>query len=81
MNRALAMLATLFALFTAACDRADPSYQGWIEANLIFVAPDEVGRVQTLAVQEGDVVKLGEPLFTVDDDLQQAGTSRRSRPR
>jgi len=36
------------------------------------VAPDEVGRVQTLSVSEGDVVKTGDPLFTVDDDLQQA---------
>jgi HlyD family secretion protein len=48
------------------------SYQGWIEANLIFVAPDEVGRVRTLTVQEGDTVKAGDLLFTVDDDLQQA---------
>ncbi len=46
--------------------------QGWIEANLIFVAPDEAGRVQTLSVREGDTVKTGDPLFTVDDDLQQA---------
>ena len=50
----------------------DTGYQGWIEANLIFVAPDEVGRVQTLSVREGDTVKTGDPLFTVDDDLQQA---------
>jgi HlyD family secretion protein len=28
--------------------------------------------VQALSVQEGDTVKTGEPLFTVDDDLQQA---------
>ena len=48
------------------------SYQGWIEANLIFVAPDEVGRVRTLTVQEGDTVKAGDLMFTVDDDLQQA---------
>ena len=42
-------------------------------ANLIFVAPDEVGRVQTtLLVSEGDVVKAGDALFTVDDDLQVA---------
>src|SRR6202035_479760 len=46
--------------------------QGWIEANLIFVAPDEVGRVQTLLVREGDTVKTGDALFTVDDDLQRA---------
>jgi len=65
-------LTCLLALPLAACDQGETSYQGWIEANLIFVAPDEVGRVQTLAVGEGDAVKTGEPLFTVDDDLQQA---------
>ena len=57
----------------AALQRAQRSgYQGWIEADLIFVAPDEVGRVQTLSVREGDAVKAGDPLFTVDDDLQRA---------
>lgn len=65
-------LICLLALPLAACDKAETTYQGWIEANLIFVAPDEVGRVQTLAVAEGDTVKTGQPLFTVDDDLQQA---------
>lgn len=59
-------------LMLAGCGPRDDSYQGWIEANLIFVAPDEVGRVQTLSVQEGDGVKEGDALFTVDDDLQQA---------
>ena len=48
------------------------TFQGWVEANLIFVAPDETGRVRTLTVQEGDTVKAGDLLFTVDDDLQQA---------
>jgi HlyD family secretion protein len=71
-TRRLAALAWLLALALAGCNKQDTSYQGWIEANLIFVAPDEVGRVQTLAVKEGDTVKTGEPLFTVDDDLQQA---------
>jgi HlyD family secretion protein len=68
--RAVVMCA--LTLILAACNKSDSRYQGWIEANLIFVAPDEVGRVQTLAVKEGDVVKVGERLFTVDDDLQQA---------
>src|ERR1044072_1768007 len=56
----------------AACSKTNNGYQGWIEANLIFVAPDEVGRVQTLSVREGDTVKTGQALFTVDDDLQRA---------
>src|SRR5499427_9795835 len=68
----LAVFALVPASTLASCSRTDNGYQGWIEANLIFVAPDEVGRVQTLAVREGDSIKAGQPLFTVDDDLQQA---------
>jgi HlyD family secretion protein len=72
--RSLASRAALLALalLLAACNNHDDSWQGWVEANLIFVAPDEVGRVQTLAVREGDTVKTGDALFTVDDDLQRA---------
>jgi HlyD family secretion protein len=67
-----AAAAALMALFLAACNKPDNGFQGWIEANLIFVAPDEVGRLQTLSVREGDAVKTGDALFTVDDELQQA---------
>jgi HlyD family secretion protein len=70
-SRALG-LSVLFMLLVAACNKAEKTYQGWIEANLIFVAPDEIGRVETLSVREGDVVKKGDPLFTLDDELQQA---------
>ncbi len=60
-------------LVMAACTNlAEPAFQGWVEANLIFVAPDETGRVETLAVREGDRVTAGQQLFTVDEDLQQA---------
>lgn len=60
-------------LALAACSKPhDNAYQGWVEANLIFVAPDEVGRVQTLTVREGDAVKAGDLLYTVDNDLQLA---------
>ena len=53
-------------------DRRDPGYQGWVEADMIFVSPDESGRVTRLDVREGDEVKTGEQLYSVDDDLQQA---------
>jgi HlyD family secretion protein len=68
----VAAFAVFAALSIAGCNKTDNGYQGWIEANLIFVAPDEVGRVETLSVREGDVVKKGDPLFTLEDDLQQA---------
>jgi len=70
--RLLLVVALLLAVSLAACDSRDNPYQGWVEANLIFVAPDEVGRVQTLSVREGDAVKAGDELFAVDDDLQRA---------
>jgi HlyD family secretion protein len=76
MTRPARLLRMLLALVTsvclAACNNQQPKYQGWIEANLIFVAPDEMGRVVTLNVREGDPVKAGDSLFTVDDDLQKA---------
>ncbi len=53
-------------------DPRDPGYQGWVEADMIFVSPDESGRVTKLDVREGDEVKVGDPLYSVDDDLQVA---------
>ena len=49
--------------------------QGWIEAYFIFVSPDETGRVETLAVREGDAVEMGAPLFTLDSELQRAAVA------
>lgn len=50
-------------------------FQGWVEAQLIFVSPDEVGRIETLAVREGDEVKAGALLFALDNDLQRAAVA------
>jgi len=72
--RIAGMLAVLMAAFAlAGCDRDnDIRLQGWVEAELIFVSPDEQGRVEQENVREGDRVKKGDQLFTLDDDLQQA---------
>jgi HlyD family secretion protein len=61
------------ALLLAACSKeAENEFQGWVEADLIFVSPDEQGRVETMMVREGDKVEQGTPLFTLDADLQRA---------
>jgi HlyD family secretion protein len=52
-----------------------PQFQGWVEAQLIFVSPDEIGRIETLAVREGDAVQAGRPLFALDADLQRAAVA------
>jgi HlyD family secretion protein len=48
------------------------TYQGWIEADFVFVGPDEPGRVETLIVREGEAVAAGAPLFALEADLQRA---------
>jgi HlyD family secretion protein len=69
-----AMLTVLVLATTlAGCnERKDPGFQGWVEADMIFVSPDESGRVTKLNVREGDEVKPGEQIYSVDDDLQKA---------
>ncbi|UZE51447.1 HlyD family secretion protein [Rhodopseudomonas sp. P2A-2r] len=70
-SRLIAILALCMAV--AGCnERKDPGYQGWVEADMIFVSPDESGRITKLHVREGDAVQAGAALYAVDDDLQQA---------
>ncbi len=69
--RVLFLLPVLAAL--AACGQnGNQNFQGWIEANLIFVGPDENGRIEVLKVREGDTVPKGSPLFSLEADLQKA---------
>jgi HlyD family secretion protein len=63
----------ILAFALAACGNVNNGrLQGWVEADFVFVGPDEAGRVETLSVREGDQVATGAPLFAVDGDLQQA---------
>ena len=63
---------TLGAALGGCNEPRNPGYQGWVEADMIFVSPDESGRVTKLNAREGDEVKAGSRLYSVDDDMQQA---------
>ena len=63
----LAVLA-LSTLLAGCNEPRDPGFQGWVEADMIFVSPDESGRVINLKVREGDEVRKGEQLYNVDDE-------------
>ena len=70
---ARAIMALALGLALAGCtEEGPPTFQGWVEADMIFVSPDEFGRVVKLTVREGDEVTPGMLLFSLDDDLQQA---------
>jgi HlyD family secretion protein len=72
MIRRIAFVIALAAALAGCGNSNDNTFQGWVEADLIFVSPDESGRIEMLSVREGDAVAQGAPLFTVDPDLQQA---------
>jgi hypothetical protein len=60
-------------LLLAGCNKNQaPFFQGWVEAELIFVSPDDSGRIETLAVREGDQVEQRALVFQLDTELQQA---------
>jgi len=53
----------------------DPGYQGWVEVDMIFVSPDESGRVTKLNVRKATSQGRRRTL-RVDDDLQQANLNQ-----
>ena len=49
------MLAAVAVLALPSCNSAgEADYQGWVEADFVFVSPDEAGRIETMTVREGD---------------------------
>ena len=76
--RSLVAVALAGLLLAGCTNGGDPGMQGWVEAEMLFVGPDDPGRVEMLAVREGDKVEQGVPLFSVDDALQQADVARRA---
>ena len=57
-SRTMAIFAALaLAAALAGCnEKRDPGFQGWVEADMIFVSPDESGRVTKLNIREGDEI-------------------------
>lgn len=81
MNRRLhpsrALLALPIALL-AGCNHPDSGerYQGYIEGETVLVAAQQSGQLTSLAVQRGDLVKTGMPLFSQDSATEAANVEQ-----
>jgi HlyD family secretion protein len=53
-------------------DRQTNIFPGYMEADLVLVGSEQGGRVETLAVEEGDNVEPGTPIFTLESEAQEA---------
>ncbi|MEW6124232.1 MAG: HlyD family efflux transporter periplasmic adaptor subunit [Pseudomonadota bacterium] len=61
------------ALLLAACDRTpEGEFTGYVEGDLLFIGPQEAGRVTGLPVAEGSNVTSGAELARLEDDVQKA---------
>jgi HlyD family secretion protein len=70
---ALRVLPALAALVLVACsDKPAPAWSGYAEGDYVYVAAPLAGRLDAVAVQAGQTVVQGAPLFTLDAESEQA---------
>src|SRR5215470_11500108 len=80
MKRIVALLAGLVVVLIALAFMTFPANQkadfpGYMEADLVLVGSEQGGRVATLDVEEGDHVKKGDPIFTLESSEQAASAA------
>lgn len=73
-TRQVCILAITLAIGLSACEPApdDGHYTGYVEAELVYVAAPESGWLVHVPVREGDSVAVGDLLFELDKDRQEA---------
>ena len=49
-----------------------PRWNGYVEADYVYAAPMSAGQISTFAVHEGDIVAVGDVLFTLSQNQQVA---------
>jgi len=72
LRRAIRLLLAAGGGALAACGPApgEAPMSGYVEAELVFMAPSTAGLLQTLAVQRGDRVGAGQLLYALEADAQ-----------
>ncbi len=69
------LVLSLLALSACACGAETNRYAGYIEGESVRVASPVAGRLTVLAVARGVEARAGDPLFTLEQDREQAAVS------
>lgn len=68
------VLGIALALMTYPANEA-AEFPGYMEADLVLVGSEQGGRIDTLAIKEGDPAKQGDPIFTLESSEQEAAVA------
>jgi HlyD family secretion protein len=70
----IAVMGIAFALFTLPANQ-DAEFPGYVEADPVLVGSEQGGRVLMLSAEEGDPVKPGDAIFTLESEEQEASVA------
>ena len=68
----VAVIVSVLYVHSAAAAKNTLTLSGTVETTKVSISPEASGKITAMNVQEGDVVKAGEVLFTLDDTILQA---------
>ena len=71
-HRWLPLMALAFLTVTACSDKPATGWSGYAEGDYVYVAAPLAGRLESVAVQPGQSVAKGAPLFTLDSESERA---------
>ncbi len=72
MDEVMTFFAGLLALVPGMGPAPEPSWNGYVEADYVYVGAPSPGTIETVVAREGQAVKAGEVLFILDSRQQQA---------
>jgi HlyD family secretion protein len=69
------VLTAIILVLTTFQANEEAEFPGYMEADLVLVGSEQAGRVLTLGVEEGDRVRAGDPIFTLESEEQDASVA------
>ncbi|NRG16289.1 HlyD family efflux transporter periplasmic adaptor subunit [Rhizobiales bacterium] len=66
------ILAGFAALYASVFGVPEPVYNGYVEADFVYIAPSMPGRITDIKAEEGDALAEGQVLVVLDDRAQRA---------